>query len=551
MRPTTTELAIAGLATGVVALGLGCGELSSGGCGENGTCAPSDASVADQTSVEAQAAAPDASVDASDSSEAVDASDVADVADVEVCNADASPRESPCVVNVPGSGVFVAPGGVDEASGGTQSAPFATIGYALQHLGGASRVYVCAAQFAESVVVTSATSLYGGLDCLNDAGQAWGIIDGGLSQVTAPVNESALVITGVTGQVSIEDFAFVAPAASGQDDAGNGLSSIAAFVRNSGNVTFERCSFVARNGADGAEGGTGSNYVGAIAPDGGSNDGGTGGAGGGNFCLDGVTSSYGGRGGNSLLDTNGESGGSMPAAPADSGSGLDGIGGAGGVNKCGSGDNGANGLPGDAGAPAALYGTLSTWGWQPASGNPGENGNPGQGGGGGGGKTMAGIGGSGGGAGGCGGAGGQGGGGGGASIALICLQAGVSLDACTFVTGDGGAGGAGAAGQLGQGGGVYGLPPSDLCGGGYGGNGAGGSGGAGGTGGICACILFNDGGSEPAGQFTCILGSAGPAGPGGSGGSGGDNQPTQGNPGMAGLDGGPGLAGAAWQTQGL
>ncbi|HSY22218.1 MAG TPA: hypothetical protein VK841_08895, partial [Polyangiaceae bacterium] len=101
----------------------------------------------------------------------------------------------------------------------------------------------------------------------------------------------------------------VSPDAVGQDDAGNGQSSIAALV-NGSVVAFNRCAFVAGAGANGADGVTGSNYDGGTAPAGQANDGGAGGAGGFIVCGDG-TSSTGGAGGNST-PTGGADGSAVP-----------------------------------------------------------------------------------------------------------------------------------------------------------------------------------------------------------------------------------------------
>jgi hypothetical protein len=560
------SLVLTGLiaATSILAvLGAGCGEMSFGGCADTQTCAV-DAALADQTASPLDAGAPDgassgvdATVEGSVSSDAsglptadadaslsaladasVDAN--ADASDGFVCELTASPHDAPCVLNT-ASGIFVAPawaGGADTSANGSMVAPYLTIGYALAHLTAASRVYVCAGTYAEAMTLTAAADVYGGLQC-SDAGAAWAYVDGGRSQVVAPANGIALVVSGADGGVDLEDMAFAAPDASGQDDAGNGLSSLAALVRNS-SVTFRRCVFTAGSGANGADGATGANFEGAVAQDGQlANDAGIGGDGGVAVCGDG-TSSQGGNGGNGTLaggTPNAGNGGAMPPPPVNLILGLDGIGGQGGV-RCSSGDDGANGLATPGGDAGAFLGDLTALGWTPTQGKPGGSGKPGQGGGGGGAKNL--LGGTGGGAGGCGGFGGAGGGGGGGSIALACLAGSVTLDDCVLTTSSGGAGGRGGDGQPGQGGGLSPAVPG-TCSGGYGGNGAGGSGGAGGTGGIAACVVY-DMASSVAGTPLCTLGAAGAAGVGGAGQLGGTNAL---GTGASGSDGGAGLSGAA------
>src|SRR5487761_1992298 len=71
-----------------------------------------------------------------------------------LCNGDchalsADPSDA-CVV-AESIGVFVAPAGQDAAGKGTRAAPFATIGYAVQHANGHPRVYVQAGTYVGAV----------------------------------------------------------------------------------------------------------------------------------------------------------------------------------------------------------------------------------------------------------------------------------------------------------------------------------------------------------------------------------------------------------------
>ncbi|MGH7734677.1 MAG: hypothetical protein ACREOE_13520, partial [Gemmatimonadales bacterium] len=382
-------------------------------CTTKGTCEPSQA---DGSAVDAALdAAADATV--SDSAaldaaaDASDANDAADAGDGFACDPTKSPRDEGCVVDE-AYGVFVSAGGSDTGAG-TKSDPVKTIGEGVAKAAqsGKTRVYVCAGSYAEAVVVSSsAVSLYGALGC--DAG--WAYVDGGASQVTGAANQVVLTIDGVAGPVAVEDLVLTAADASGQDDAGNGRSSVAAQV-NGSTVTFRRCGFNAGAAANGAEGTTGSNYTGATAPDGQPNDAGAGGAGGSVTCADG-TGSQGGNGGAAALVSFGD-GGDGTASPLPMtypAQALDGVGGAGGINRCGQGaDKGAFGAAADGGSAAVSYGVLTGTGWTPTHGGSGSVGAPGQGGGGGGGQqSVQPLGGTGGGAGGCGGAGGAAGAGG-------------------------------------------------------------------------------------------------------------------------------------------
>jgi hypothetical protein len=533
--------------------------------GEDATGPSPDATATDATATDAtatDATATDATADTrGGDAPAESATDAAP--DVMVCDPTQAPHDEACVLDE-AYGVFVATlgnGGSDTVGDGTRGRPYASIGRALASLAGTpltsfagkARVYVCNGIYAEAVALSSPTSLYGGLACpRDDAGVAqWSYVDA-QAQVMAPRNAIGLVVSGDAGPVSVEDLAVTAPDAVGQDDAGNGLSSIAVFV-NGASVTFRRCTFVAGSANNGKDGTTRANYPAneATAPDGGANDGGAGGAGGSIVCTDG-TSSMGGAGGSTNPGPPEGDGGTGASSPVAAASAIrNGAGGSGddGVNGCRDGGVGADGVPGDSGLPVGSVGALSSRGWTPSAASMGANGAPGQGGGGGGASALAVLGtvlpylgGTGGGAGGCGGAGGTGGTGGGASIALACIGSSVTLQACSLRTATAGNGGNGGAGELGQGGGVGGPVKrlSGSCGGGVGGNGAGGGGGAGGTGGISVCIVYR--GTLPDGSFTCTAGIAGAPGSGGRGESGGANALGPGQPGLPGPAGFAGIA---------
>jgi hypothetical protein len=461
------------------------------------------------------------------------------------CDPTKSPHDAPCVID-PLFGVFVSPAGRDTAAG-TMSDPLRTIteGVAKAVQTGKARVYTCDGIYSEHVVLSSPVSLYGGLTCPG-GGAGWSYDEGGTAQVNGPPNEIALAVSGVATPIAIEDFRIFGAAASGQDDAGNGLSSVGALV-NASTITFRRCWLSAGGGDRGDDGTAGINYAVNVAPSGAANDGGMGGAGASVQCVDGTSSTSGNGGGATIGGAaDGGNGVANPMPPTEATMRLDGLGGSGGF-ACTPGDKGAYGAAGHAGAAATVIGVLTVDGWTPTRGGSGQAGHPGQGGGGGGGVSGSSpLGGTGGGAGGCGGAGGTGGAGGGASIALACVASSIALDGCTLTTAAAGAGGKGGDGQAGQGGGSYGAAVGP-CLGGYGGNGAGGSAGAGGTGGASACIAYR--GSAPTGSPNCIVGAGGTPGAGGRGLDGGSDGVNNAAP--AGANGADGLAGVSQQLLSL
>jgi hypothetical protein len=527
-------------------------------------------------------------------------SDVHDVAvDSFVCDSAGVPATEPCVISEP-YGVFVAPAanGGDDADGtGTRDKPFATVGHAIGVASvSGTRVYVCGATYAESLVVTSAVSVYGGLACPEGTGRDGGgakdaAVGGGeawrytaVLAVIAPAGLGyALDVESVSGAI-FEDMGFVALGAppalgdAGAPDAGDagadaadaeagsdggdagadggvvsvvpGTSSIAVMVNASHGVSFTRVSVTAGAGAAGASAGVlvsnacATSLDGVAAP-----------AGGGGTTPVSCTcpifgSSKAGAGG-----ADNETGGPGSAVPAIVGvAPNDGLGGAGaGAAHCGDGDNGADGVAASGGGAAGGAGSLSATGWSVVGGAAGGIGDPGEGGGGGGGGDS--LGGAGGGAGGCGGNGGGPGSGGGASIAVVAVSSAVSLSSSTLVTGAGGPGGAGAAGEEGQAGGTGGSDGTSECYGGNGGDGAGGGGGGGGAGGPSVGIASTGtstvtvDGAELTSAATLPGPSVFQGGGGGTVGSGGAaGVGVDGNDGNA---GGPGPAGAAAAVAGF
>ncbi|CAN5912581.1 hypothetical protein BH11MYX4_BH11MYX4_36540 [soil metagenome] len=411
--------------------------------------------------------------------------------------------------------VFVSPTGDDGATG-KKSAPVKSItkGIELAAANKRPRVYVCEGTYDANVEVKAPVAIFGGLTC------AWAPSDAARPKL-APPKGIALRVTNVNGAVDLQDLDVVGSA----DAKTPGDSAIAAFLSASKPVTFRNATLVAGDGTAASPAAGASNYS-AAAKDGvGSPSGATAVT---CACLDGTTSSVGGKGG--PIGAGGDPGSSTPAVGAFN-AGLGG-------GACTTGTSGANGLANAAGQGAARAGSLTADGWNSAGdGTGGATGNPGQGGGGGGGKTA--IGGGGGGAcGGCGGAGGKPGAAGGSSFALLSFQSTVAVEAGALKTSGGGKGGAGGKGQDGQGGGAPGV---GVCDGGPGGAGAAGSGGGGGAGGHSAPIAFV--GTEPRVSGATIA-------PGSKGGSGAGGQPGAG-PGSVGTAGGSGAEGKAQNTLAL
>jgi hypothetical protein len=459
--------------------------------------------------------------------------------DAIVCDPTKSPHDDPCVID-DAYGVFVSASGRDGATG-TMANPLRTLGQGIAAAAQRSgRVYVCQGTYTEQVVLDGqhdGVSLYGGLDCA--AGWRW---TGNPTQAQASGARFALRVDATTKPVVVEDMAFSVGDGTGQDDAGAGQSSIAAFVSHeSAGLTLRRVVLNAGNGADGASGrGPTTNWYSPDAGDlqGIGPDGGTGGGAKDCKCqLWGDT--IGGAGGNAgdLAGDGGPGMASPPASPQGLSNGTGGAGyPAGALGSCVGGRDGANGQSGALAADAGPVprGALSSGGWVPSAGADGLAGNPGQGGGGGGGGRTGG-GGGGGGCGGCGGAGGLGGAGGGGSIALLVLDAVLDVQQTMFVTRRAGNGGNGSVGENGSAGGVGNV---GACGGGGGGNGAGGQGGGGGAGGISVGVL-----SSAASRITIDFasklstGQAGLGGTPGDGGAGGGNQAADGMLGIQGPDG--------------
>lgn len=408
------------------------------------------------------------------------------------CDLTKSPKDSAACVD-DSVGVFVASSGDDGASG-KKSAPVKSIAKGLEVAAssGLPRVYVCEGTYDAAAVVKVPIGLYGGLSC------AWAYT--GAKPKLAPPKGIALRVTKVTGPVVVEDFEIVGSA----DVNAPGDSAIAAFASESKNVTFRNVTLFAGAGTGGATGSGASNYSAAAKPGVDSANGGTAVT---CACLDGKTSSTGGKGG--AIGADGDNGTATPAV------GTPNFGFGGGI--CNPGTNGVNGLAGASGKGATRPGSLTNEGWSPsADGTTTSNGNPGQGGGGGGGRVGF-AGGGGGACGGCGGAGGKPGGAGGSSFALLTFQSTVVVEGGTLTTSAGGSGGIGGTGQDGQAGGT--PAGAGACNGGLGGNGAGGSGGGGGAGGHSVALGFV--GTEPSVTgATLTQGAKGGAGGGGSPGAG-------------------------------
>ncbi|MBW2533478.1 MAG: hypothetical protein JRI55_18445, partial [Deltaproteobacteria bacterium] len=333
-------------------------------------------------------------------------------------------------------GIFVSSSLGDDGNSGTKEAPFATIGAALAAAGG-DPVYVCAESFDEAVSVTTATDLFGGLDCTS----GWAYVGATTkTALTAPADSIVVRVEQSAGGTTVADFAITA-----RNATADGASSIVVLV-DQAEAVFEGCELAAGAGANGATGTTPSGTAQAGDP---GNQGASacsdnapinGGAQVSNNCPNGV--SVGGAGGTGDVATGGPGANGQTGAAGSGGDGQTAYSGA--SWSCaadGTGQGGEPGSAGDAGAPGTGLGTLGSAGLMGADGGNGQAGTPGEGGGGGGGarnqsaacsyfcgnNTQGGASGGSGGAGGCGGEGGGGGQAGGASIALVSVGATVTL----------------------------------------------------------------------------------------------------------------------------
>ncbi|WP_437960759.1 PGRS family protein [Sorangium sp. So ce119] len=410
----------------------------------------------------------------------------------------------------PACGVWVARTG-DDGNAGIPSAPLETIAKALElawHQG--KRVYLCAQEFEETLLVPGGIEIYGGLHC-NDNWR-W-IGEAEKTTITAPEGETPLSFHGGNGVVVLEDLHVIARSILPSHTELAGRSSIA--MNTSGIPLYIRRSTI--EAGDGAPGAPGDTFENNAAESGKSGNFGNaactsatvlGGTPVSNTCGtpdDRSDDSRGGTGGTGGIasgadGTNGVPGESMNGGRGEAAS-----------SRCTAGEDGEDGANGAAGVGATGFGWLFLEGYTgPLAGN-GAPGKPGQGGGGGGGgkggmgalmcpfaNSAGGAGGGSGGAGGCGGLGGIGGGAGGASIAVFAGSATAHFDDVVLKTGRGGDGGDGGKGQEGGEGGPGGSggilgKASELnsaCAGGHGGRGGNGGDGGGGLGGHSIAVAF-------------------------------------------------------------
>lgn len=380
---------------------------------------------------------------------------------------------------------FVSPAGSD-SNPGTRAAPFRTIRRGIE----ASvthpcryQVLVAAGTYAETVLLASGVSLWGGYDPVT-----WARSPANTTTIASPT-AVGLVVTEYASEGYVEGFTITSSAAQAP-----GESSRAVLLRNVTAPLYVRYDrLVGGNGATGLVGtvggyegvcGGGGGVVGAGAP-------GCGGAAGGAFG-----SPFGGWGGTGANATVQGSPGVVPANQS--------IGAFVGTNWSalagGKGGRGGNGGGGGAGAPNVCFCSGGT------------------------------VGGSGG-WGGAGGGGGIGGGGGGGSFAVVAVAASSAIVTdnvlVTSAGGAGGPGGAGGSGLPGQ----SGLEGQICCGsfgagaggfGGRGGDGAPGGPGTGGGGGMSVGMLILGSSGIVTGANAYTIGAPGSAGAGGPGGPSGD-----------------------------
>ncbi|KYG03027.1 hypothetical protein BE21_53670 [Sorangium cellulosum] len=453
---------------------------------------------------------------------------------------DGDPATSPAK---DGCGVFVARHG-DDASDGTREAPVRTLRRAVEKAaepGGTRRVYACAEDFEEAVVLPSGVAIWGGRDCGAEA-WTWG---GGESFTGIAPEPGRVPLTVEARQESRTSLVFGVRLTAADAVRPSG-SSVGMLVGEGAAVEVVSSEILAGDGADGADGESAPQGEPWRAPDG------AGGQKGGDGCLadwtegappvmsvceDGTTS-VGGAGGDCDVAAGGDG---EPGAPAPEPGSIDnGERGKGGAMTCTPGEKGGDGAPGANGVGGGLgpeerlnYGSISARGWEGLSGQDGQNGGIGQGGGGGGGvgpngqcrvvDPQGGPSGGSGGGGGCGGLGGQGGRYGGGSFGIIALHAHVMVDKTEIITGNGGRGGNGGTGQEGGRPGARGFGGQihvgdtsySACAGGDGGHGGNGGHGGGGLGGTSIAVARVDSSVHLTESADWAFGAAGAGGLGG------------------------------------
>jgi hypothetical protein len=242
------------------------------------------------------------------------------------------------------SAFFVSPAGND-ANPGTRAQPFATIQRAIDAAdvaGASGDVYVAAGDYAESLVLKSRVSVYGGFDpvtWIRDTAQFRPAITGGPTAVLG-IETDLVVLEGL--------------AITAADATASGGSSIGVLLANSTGVVVRGNWITAGAGAAGANGTTGG-AAGSPGSDG------SGGANAG-ICV--PPRAGGGGGGNYQAGGGGGNGGAFGGFNGAGGTGPGGDAGGGGStgNNGGGGDPGGEGNAGTDGAAGSSFGAVSPTG---------------------------------------------------------------------------------------------------------------------------------------------------------------------------------------------
>ncbi|MDB4996893.1 MAG: virulence associated protein, partial [Myxococcaceae bacterium] len=282
------------------------------------------------------------------------------------CDETKDPRDEPCLVE-DDRGVFASPEG-DDSNPGTKKQPTRTITAAILKVGQRRNVFVCEGNYFETVALvgggTGLVSLYGGFACGD-----WSYAESHTKPRVAPVAGLPLRVHMANTAIAIQDLAFVAPDATGNDQ-----SSIAAIVNQSLKVEFARVQLIAGAGQNGFTPPVASgNAIGssslagnaAIANGTGTNPGAT------KTCkcpLSGAGESSGGYGGSNTFG--GAPGSSAPPPMVDPQNPND-NGAQGGATCDLTAKNGAPGLAGTAGSATTALGAITVDGWVPALGGGG------------------------------------------------------------------------------------------------------------------------------------------------------------------------------------
>jgi hypothetical protein len=154
-------------------------------------------------------------------------------------------------------GVFVAPNGADNSACGSSLAPCLTIQYGISRANGKPNVYVASGSYAESILLTPGTTVWGGWSVeVGDGGDVW-------TGICAPANPiGAVTIQPTTSNVTVTANMSGAPVglktltilSKPQANVTAGESLYGVFATGAANLTLDNVDVTVGNGGDGTSG---------------------------------------------------------------------------------------------------------------------------------------------------------------------------------------------------------------------------------------------------------------------------------------------------------